>query len=110
MSEITPESSFSLAITPVSQAESSSSKLSPPPEQSQQMTRNLHENKLQRQLDLNTRLLEILDRNVIPASEACQTLLKYVTTTTDYLLPGLWGEPEENPYVPKSKLCGCIII
>ncbi|RUO96592.1 hypothetical protein BC936DRAFT_141774 [Jimgerdemannia flammicorona] len=37
------------------------------------MTRNLQENKLQKQLDLNNRLREILERNAVPASEACQT-------------------------------------
>lgn len=68
-----PQSSSSLEITLVSQAESSRSTSSPPPEQSQQMARNLNQNNLQKQLDFNDRLREVLDRNAIPTSEACQT-------------------------------------
>ncbi|RUS23396.1 GGL domain-containing protein [Jimgerdemannia flammicorona] len=103
--------SSNLAITLATKQDPQTLRSSTPlPDTPEEMTRNLQENKLQKQLDLNNRLREILERNAVPASEACQTLLKYVSTTTDYLLPALWGEPEENPYVVKSKPCGCVII
>ncbi|ORY99492.1 G-protein gamma-like domain-containing protein [Lobosporangium transversale] len=61
--------------------------------------------KLRRFLEQNQRLKEQLDMNRIPVSEASQSLIKFVTSTKDSLLPSLWGNAASDPFSKQSTGC-----
>ncbi|QLG71479.1 hypothetical protein HG535_0B05210 [Zygotorulaspora mrakii] len=50
--------------------------------------------KLKRVNELNSKLRNELSRERITASNACLTLVNYVSTHRDYTLPELWGYPQ----------------
>ncbi|KAG0291082.1 hypothetical protein BGZ98_003148 [Dissophora globulifera] len=61
--------------------------------------------KLKRFLEHNQRLKEQLDMHRITVSEASQSLIKFVTTTKDSLLPNLWGNAPSDPFSKQSTGC-----
>jgi guanine nucleotide-binding protein subunit gamma len=67
----------------------------------------MSEVKLKKLLEHNNRLQEQLDLPRVPISEASQSLIKFVTTTKDFLLPSIWGpiDKKDDPYAPLSKGC-----
>ncbi|KAL1915449.1 uncharacterized protein VTP21DRAFT_6573 [Calcarisporiella thermophila] len=52
---------------------------------------NYSETKLQRLLEYNRRLEEQLKRERVPVSVASDSLIQYVSTTRDYLVPSVWN-------------------
>ncbi|ORY06433.1 guanine nucleotide-binding protein subunit gamma [Basidiobolus meristosporus CBS 931.73] len=71
----------------------------------------MSEQKLKKMIEQNSRLREQLDLPRVPVSQASQMLIKYVTTTRDYLVPSVWGTPGANdPFVSKSSGCECTIL
>ncbi|KAK9703757.1 Guanine nucleotide-binding protein subunit gamma [Basidiobolus ranarum] len=71
----------------------------------------MSEQKLKKMLEQNNRLREQLDLPRVPVSQASQMLIKYVSTTRDYLVPSVWGTPGANdPFVNKSSGCECTIL
>lgn len=56
--------------------------------------------KLKRVSEFNNRLRDELGRDRISASNACLNFIDYVSTHTDYTLPGIWGYPPpgSNPF------------
>ncbi|TPX30827.1 hypothetical protein SmJEL517_g05693 [Synchytrium microbalum] len=72
----------------------------------------MSEIKLKKLVELNQRLKEQLDLNRIPVSEASSSLIKYITSTKDSLLPSVWGpvDKKDDPYAAPSGPCGdCVI-
>ncbi|KAI7832620.1 GGL domain-containing protein [Gamsiella multidivaricata] len=61
--------------------------------------------KLRRFLEHNQRLREQLQMPRIRVSEASQSLIGYVTSTGDPLLPMIWGSSGSDPFVKKSSKC-----
>ncbi|ORX99273.1 guanine nucleotide-binding protein subunit gamma [Basidiobolus meristosporus CBS 931.73] len=71
----------------------------------------MSEQKLKKMLEQNNRLREQLDLPRVPVSQASQMLIKYVSTTRDYLVPSVWGTPGANdPFANKSGGCECTIL
>ncbi|KAF9115704.1 hypothetical protein BGX27_006810 [Mortierella sp. AM989] len=64
--------------------------------------------KLKRFLEHNQRLKEQLEMRRISVSEASQSLIKFVTSTKDSLLPTLWGNAPSDPF--SKQTTGCCII
>ncbi|TPX42998.1 hypothetical protein SeMB42_g04904 [Synchytrium endobioticum] len=64
----------------------------------------MSEIKLKKLLELNQRLKETLDLPRIPVSEASTSLIKYITSTKDFLLPSVWGsvDKKDDPYSAPS--------
>lgn len=50
--------------------------------------------KLKRINELNSKLRSELSRERITASNACLTIINYVSTHKDYTLPEIWGYPQ----------------
>ncbi|KAK9765480.1 Guanine nucleotide-binding protein subunit gamma [Basidiobolus ranarum] len=70
----------------------------------------MSEQKLKKMTDYNHRLREQLDLPRVPVSQASRMLIKYVTTTRDYLIPSIWGAPGANdPFANKGGGCECVI-
>ncbi|KAF9965756.1 hypothetical protein BGZ70_004174 [Mortierella alpina] len=61
--------------------------------------------KLKRFLEHNQRLKEQLEMRRISVSEASQSLIQFVTSTKDSLLPGLWGIAPSDPFSKPSTGC-----
>ncbi|KAG0264004.1 hypothetical protein BG011_007564 [Mortierella polycephala] len=61
--------------------------------------------KLKRFLEHNQRLKEQLEMRRISVSEASQSLVKFVTSTKDALLPSLWGNASSDPFSKQSTGC-----
>ncbi|KAI9596731.1 GGL domain-containing protein [Syncephalis fuscata] len=69
--------------------------------------------KLKKLLENNRRLQHLLDMPRIPVSEASISLINYVKTTKDYLIPSIWGtvNRKDDPYAPQGSSCGtCTIV
>ncbi|KAL1918132.1 uncharacterized protein VTP21DRAFT_3398 [Calcarisporiella thermophila] len=47
--------------------------------------------KLQKLLEDNKKLEEELNKEYIPMSEACTSIMNYINNTRDYLVPSVWG-------------------
>ncbi|KAG0277473.1 hypothetical protein BGZ96_002847 [Linnemannia gamsii] len=71
-------------------------------------TSGVSEVKLKRFLEHNQRLREHLEMRRIPVSEASNSLIQFVTTTRDALIPSLWGTTGSDPFAKQSSGC-CII-
>ncbi|KAH9956621.1 G-protein gamma subunit [Russula dissimulans] len=65
---------------------------------------SMSELKLRRLLEHNQRLREDLGRPRIRVSEASASLIRYCKTTTDHLVPSVWGPvgKNEDPYAPQT--------
>ncbi|KAF9176666.1 hypothetical protein BGZ49_006045, partial [Haplosporangium sp. Z 27] len=63
--------------------------------------------KLKRFLEHNKRLREQYEMRRVPVSEACNSLLQYVKTTYDPLLPIVWGVGPD-PFAKQSSKCCAI--
>ncbi|EGW30024.1 uncharacterized protein SPAPADRAFT_144386 [Spathaspora passalidarum NRRL Y-27907] len=60
--------------------------------------------KLKRIKELINRLEESLNRERIPASNACELIINYVEETPDYLIPYNWKlPPERNKFAQYQK-------
>ncbi|KAH9250606.1 hypothetical protein BASA81_011589 [Batrachochytrium salamandrivorans] len=71
----------------------------------------MSELKLRKLMEHTQRLKEQLDLPRIRVSEASQTLIQYVTTTKDYLLPSVWGpvDKKEDPFQTTGGSC-CTVL
>ncbi|EGF83393.1 hypothetical protein BATDEDRAFT_85889 [Batrachochytrium dendrobatidis JAM81] len=71
----------------------------------------MSELKLRKLMEHTQRLKEQLDLPRIKVSEASQTLIQYVTTTKDHLLPSVWGlvDKKEDPFQTGGGSC-CIVL
>ncbi|KAF8261587.1 G-protein gamma subunit [Lactarius quietus] len=72
---------------------------------------SMSELKLRRLLEHNQRLREDLGRPRIRVSEASASLIRYCKTTTDHLVPSVWGPVGKNddPYAPQAN-GGCCTV
>ncbi|KAL7751731.1 Guanine nucleotide-binding protein subunit gamma [Sorochytrium milnesiophthora] len=72
----------------------------------------MSELKLKKLLELNNRLKEQLDMPRLTVSDASQSLIKYVKTTKDFLVPSVWGtvDKKEDPYGPVGGPCAACTI
>ncbi|KAG0370297.1 hypothetical protein BGZ54_006983 [Gamsiella multidivaricata] len=61
--------------------------------------------KLKRFLEHNQRLKEQLEMRRITVSEASQSLIKFVTSTKDSLMPNQWGNASSDPFLKQSSGC-----
>ncbi|KAI8594518.1 G-protein gamma subunit [Dissophora ornata] len=68
-------------------------------------TSGVSEVKLKRFLEHNQRLKEQLEMQRISGSEASESLIKFVTSTKDSLLPTLWGNAPSDPFSKQSTGC-----
>ncbi|KAK3844512.1 MAG: G-protein gamma-like domain-containing protein [Linnemannia gamsii] len=68
-------------------------------------TSGVSEVKLKRFLEHNQRLREHLEMRRIPVSEASDSLIQFVTTTRDALIPSLWGTTGTDPFAKQSTGC-----
>ncbi|KAF9651522.1 hypothetical protein BDM02DRAFT_3090983 [Thelephora ganbajun] len=73
---------------------------------------SMTELKLRRLLEHNQRLRDDLARPRIRVSEASTSLIRYCKTTTDHLIPSVWGHVNkaEDPYAPPAQGCSCILM
>ncbi|KAA1469202.1 putative guanine nucleotide-binding protein gamma subunit [Dentipellis sp. KUC8613] len=74
---------------------------------------SMSELKLRRLTEHNQRLREDLSRPRIRVSEASASLIRYCKTTTDHLVPSVWGPVNkgEDPFAPPaSQGCQCTIM
>ncbi|ORY03595.1 hypothetical protein K493DRAFT_206761 [Basidiobolus meristosporus CBS 931.73] len=71
----------------------------------------MSEQKLRKMMEYNQRLKEQLELPREPVSQASRMLIKYVSTTRDYLLPSVWGTPGANdPFANKGGGgCECVL-
>ncbi|KAN0129609.1 G-protein gamma subunit [Lactarius tabidus] len=65
---------------------------------------SMSELKLRRLIEHNQRLREDLGRPRIRVSEASASIIRYCKTTTDHLVPSVWGpvSKTEDPYAPQN--------
>ncbi|KAI9137654.1 guanine nucleotide-binding protein subunit gamma [Paraphysoderma sedebokerense] len=72
----------------------------------------MSELKLKKLVEYNNRLKEQLDMPRMTVSEASQSLIKYVKTTKDFLVPSVWGtvDKKDDPYGPIGGPCSCTIV
>ncbi|KAN0135080.1 G-protein gamma subunit [Lactarius tabidus] len=72
---------------------------------------SMSELKLRRLLEHNQRLREDLGRPRIRVSEASASLIRYCKTTTDHLVPSVWGPvgKNEDPYAPQGGGKCCVV-
>ncbi|CAG8570272.1 9286_t:CDS:2 [Funneliformis mosseae] len=75
--------------------------------------KNFSEYKFQRILDHNQRLREQLDLPRVRVSQASSTIINYVKSTKDYLVPSVWGPAgPADPFIAKNGIScsSCIIL
>ncbi|KAF9651521.1 G-protein gamma subunit [Thelephora ganbajun] len=72
---------------------------------------SMSELKLRRLLEHNQRLKDDLARPRIKVSEASASLIRYCKTTTDHLVPSVWGPVgrSEDPYAPQGGGKCCVV-
>ncbi|KAJ2082169.1 Guanine nucleotide-binding protein subunit gamma [Coemansia sp. RSA 988] len=71
----------------------------------------MSEHKLRKIVEHNNRLKEQLELPRIPVSQASESLISFVTSTKDYLLPSVWGPPPHDPFASQtSGGCGCSVM
>ncbi|KAI8800470.1 G-protein gamma-like domain-containing protein [Cladochytrium replicatum] len=72
------------------------------------------EQKLRRLIEHSMRLREQLDIRRITVSEASNSLVTFVTSTPDPLLPSVWGpvDKKDDPFAAPSGGCGdgCMVL
>ncbi|KAJ3281241.1 hypothetical protein HK104_000125 [Borealophlyctis nickersoniae] len=70
--------------------------------------RSQSEARLKKLIEYNMRLREALDLNRIRVSDASRSLVQYVQSTRDPLVPSVWGplDKREDPFAPQSSGCG----
>ncbi|KAI9293873.1 guanine nucleotide-binding protein subunit gamma [Neoconidiobolus thromboides FSU 785] len=71
---------------------------------------HLSEQKLKKLIENNRNLRQQLDLPRIPVSEASQSLIKYATTTPDYLIPQIWGSAPVDPFNPNKATSCCTVM
>ncbi|KAG2213458.1 hypothetical protein INT47_009132 [Mucor saturninus] len=64
------------------------------------------ETKLRKILELNSRLKQQLDIPRIPVSEASRSLIDYCQSTSDLMLPSIWGNRHPDPFAEPANGCG----
>ncbi|KAJ2780330.1 plasma membrane localization protein [Coemansia javaensis] len=71
----------------------------------------MSEHKLRKIVEHNSRLKELLELPRIPVSQASESLIAYMGSTKDYLLPSVWGPPPHDPFASQtSGGCGCSVM
>ncbi|KAK9765902.1 Guanine nucleotide-binding protein subunit gamma [Basidiobolus ranarum] len=71
----------------------------------------MSEHKLRKMMEYNNYLKHQLDHQRIPTSQASHMLIKYVTTTRDYLVPSVWGTSNTTDlFAAKGAGCECNIM
>ncbi|KAL2913719.1 Guanine nucleotide-binding protein subunit gamma [Polyrhizophydium stewartii] len=70
----------------------------------------MSELKLRKLMEHTQRLKEQLDLPRIKVSEASQTLIQYVTTTKDSLLPSVWGPVDKKDDPFQTGAGGCCVV
>lgn len=63
-------------------------------QQREQLSLKIKYLKLKRVTELNNKLKNELSRERITASNACLTIVNYVSTHRDYTVPEIWGYPQ----------------
>ncbi|CDS04899.1 hypothetical protein LRAMOSA07429 [Lichtheimia ramosa] len=78
----------------------------------QRKPQNLSEAKLNRLLEYNQRLRELLDIPRITVSEASTRLIDYCQDTRDPMLPSVWGpiDKKDDPFAPNSSGGCCSVM
>ncbi|PUU74518.1 GGL domain-domain-containing protein [Tuber borchii] len=68
--------------------------------------------KLRRLTELNARLREDLERPRVKVSEACHSMIAYISNTKDFMVPSTWGQVDkrEDPYAPIANGPSCCVI
>ncbi|KAL1407557.1 Guanine nucleotide-binding protein subunit gamma [Vanrija albida] len=81
--------------------------LTPAPMASRRPKNSMAELRLRRLVEHNQRLREDLMRPRIRVSEASLSLIHFCTSTSDPLLPSVWGEHKkgEDPYAAPEESC-----
>ncbi|KAI9230703.1 MAG: guanine nucleotide-binding protein subunit gamma [Piptocephalis tieghemiana] len=72
----------------------------------------MSELKLKKLQETNARLRQQLEMPRIPVSDASASLVQYVQSTRDTLLPSIWGplDKREDPYAPVGGGCTCTVM
>ncbi|ORX90679.1 hypothetical protein K493DRAFT_230081 [Basidiobolus meristosporus CBS 931.73] len=71
----------------------------------------ISEHKLKKLVEYNNHLRSQLDQQRISTSQASHMLIKYVTTTRDYLVPSVWGSTNANDlFAAKGAGCECNVM
>ncbi|KAI8143780.1 G-protein gamma subunit [Fennellomyces sp. T-0311] len=75
-------------------------------------TQNLSEAKLNRLLEYNQRLRELLDIPRTTVSDASSRLIDYCKTTKDPMVPSVWGpiDKKDDPFAPTSGSGCCSVM
>ncbi|KAI9022237.1 hypothetical protein CLU79DRAFT_835370 [Phycomyces nitens] len=68
------------------------------------------EAKLEKLLDLNEKLREQLEIARVPVSEASRSLIEYCQTTTDTMVPSVWGHKSLETFPEPIGVCGCTLM
>ncbi|KAI7881700.1 G-protein gamma subunit [Lichtheimia hyalospora FSU 10163] len=78
----------------------------------QRKTQNLSEAKLNRLLEYNQRLRELLDIPRTTVSEASTRLIDHCQETRDPMLPSVWGpiDKKDDPFAPTSQGGCCSVM
>ncbi|KAJ8658459.1 hypothetical protein O0I10_005812 [Lichtheimia ornata] len=78
----------------------------------QRKPQNLSEAKLNRLLEYNQRLRELLDIPRITVSEASTRLIDHCQDTRDPMLPSVWGpiDKKDDPFAPNAQGGCCSVM
>ncbi|KAI8372161.1 Guanine nucleotide-binding protein subunit gamma [Choanephora cucurbitarum] len=70
------------------------------------------ETKLRKILELNEKLKQQLDTPRIPVSEASRSLIEYCQSTSDAMIPSIWGNRHPDPFAEPANGCGfsCLVM
>lgn len=73
---------------------------------------SVSEAKLRKLLDSNDKLKQQLDIPRIPVSEASRSLIEYCQTTSDLMIPNVWGNRHPDPFAEPANGCGgsCVVM
>ncbi|KAG1143281.1 hypothetical protein G6F37_006756 [Rhizopus arrhizus] len=66
--------------------------------------------KLYQFLQFNVQLKEQLDIPRVPVSEASKSLIDFCQSTTDLMIPSIWGNKQPDPFVEPVNGCGCAMM
>ncbi|CAO3677616.1 unnamed protein product [Rhizopus microsporus] len=73
-------------------------------------THSVSEAKLKKLLELNVQLKQQLDLPRVPVSEASKFLIDFCQSTTDLMIPSIWGNKHPDPFVEPVNGCGCAMM
>lgn len=73
-------------------------------------SQSVSETKLKKLLEFNVQLKEQLDIPRVPVSEASKSLIDFCQSTTDLMIPSIWGNKQPDPFVEPVNGCGCAMM